>query len=469
VTDLAGEPRSAEAGGVKTYPMSYEQEAAWLDDRLTNGPSRFLESWVTRLSGAVNLDAAQWAIASIVDRHEVLRTRLTAQRGRPVQLVMPEHDTRLLRRPCQATALDEELRRTVAQPLDLDVSPLRATALRLAPHESVLVVQLHHAVVDDWALAILEEEFGQLYAAYVQRRQRQPSDLAPLPIQYGQYAAAQQLAGIDPADADFWQVKLSGLTTLNPVPPDQTPPARPSRRGGQAHFRLGGDVTLRLRQFCRARRVTPFTVFAATLAGLLSGYRGYSESVLAVPVSRRGSADLDRLIGVVSDVLPLRQQVQPDKSFTDLVNGTRQAVLEAMAHRNIPYAKLAARIGKRVQGRVTPLAPVALIVDDTPRVPLDLPGVTAQRIYVHSGMVKFDLALTLVSEGAGYRGFLDYATDLYTARTAHLVTSDFCAMLSAVLADPDSSLSAIRRPVIRPSDVDPASAARRLPGDCCHD
>jgi non-ribosomal peptide synthetase component F len=144
-------------------------------------------------------------------------------------------------------------------------------------------------------------------------------------------------------------------------------------------------------------------------------------------------------------------------------------VLEAMAHRNIPYAKLAARIGKRVQGRVTPLAPVALIVDDTPRVPLDLPGVTAQRIYVHSGMVKFDLALTLVSEGAGYRGFLDYATDLYTARTAHLVTSDFCAMLSAVLADPDSSLSAIRRPVIRPSDVDPASAARRLPGDCCHD
>ena len=118
---------ATEATGVKVYPMTYEQEGMWLDDHLDDEPSRYLESWVYRLSGPLDLGAVEWALAVIVDRHEVLRSRLVFDSDQLVQIVQPENDTRLLRRPCRISALGDELRRTVSQPLDLDVSPLRAT------------------------------------------------------------------------------------------------------------------------------------------------------------------------------------------------------------------------------------------------------------------------------------------------------------------------------------------------------
>ena len=62
-------------------------------------------------------------------------------------------------------ALDGALDGLIRRPLDVAASPLRVTLLELAPDDVVLVIQLYHLVVDDWALAILEREFTELYCA----------------------------------------------------------------------------------------------------------------------------------------------------------------------------------------------------------------------------------------------------------------------------------------------------------------
>jgi D-alanine--poly(phosphoribitol) ligase subunit 1 len=431
----------------KSYPMTYEQEAIWLDEYFDDGPSRYLESWVYRLSGPLDLDAVEWALARVVDRHEALHTRLTTDRGRLVQVVVPDHDTRLIRRLCPAENLDEELTRTVSQPLDLDISPLRATALQISPDESVLAVLFHHTVVDDEALAILDQEFGEFYTARVRGR---PAALTPLSIQLGEYAVAQRSAGIDPAVRAYWRERLTKLPERDSVPPDRPPPAAPSHRGGQVRFRIGEHAGQLLRRVGRAQRTTPFTIFAAAVTALLSGYRDSSELILGTPVSKRGAASVDRLIGCLTNLLPLRQSVGPHESFADLVAATRSVVLGAIAHRDISYAELVALAGVRKDHRMEPLCQTALVVDDAPRVPLSLPGVRAERLYVPSGMVKFDLCLTLVIDGSGYLGFLDYASDLYSRAMAERIVGDFQALLAAALADPGRPLSELRQLPVRP-------------------
>jgi hypothetical protein len=440
MTLAEGGPQVHEGNASKTYPMSYEQIAVWLDDYLAKGPSRFLESWVYRLSGDVRSDAVERAITAIVHRHEVLRSRLTAQGGRPVQIVLPGHDTRLFHETCAATDLDEELRRTVRRPLDLNISPLRATMLRSSPDQSVLAVQLHHAVVDDWALSLLDEEFGELYAAHVERR---APELAPLAIQYGDYARRQQSEGIDPALISYWQNRLRGIPGQSPVVPDKAPPASPTRSGLQAKFFIDSDTAGRVRGFARARRASPVMVFTAALTALLYRYQGNGEVIVGMPFSRRGSAGLDRLIGALTDVLPLRQHVDPHAPFTHLVAATKASVLETMAHKDIPYVKVAAQAERPGLGRTLKPFNMALVVDDNPRRPLDLPGVAAERIYVHSGMLKFDLTLTLDIDGDRYRGFLEYATDLYSDQAAGRILRDFQSMISALLAHPEEPLSSI--------------------------
>jgi hypothetical protein len=422
--------------GVVIYPMTYEQEALWVDDFLDDGPSRYLESWVYRLSGPVDLDAVEWSIARVVDRHEVLRSRMTIDKRKFVQIVQREADTRLIRRVCPESDLDQVLREIVREPLDLDVAPLRATALLLGPDEVVLVVQFHHIVVDDWALAVMDEEFGEFYSARVLGR---APDLPPLPIQFGNYALAQRSQGVDPGVLSYWQDQIGRV-------PDhgRDGPGLASSEGGQVTFRLGDETGTLVRRVARSARITPFTLFAATFAAwLCAAEEGRQEMLLATPVSRRGDASLDGLIGCVVNLLPLYLAASPSRPFAELLAGAKRAVLGALAHKDMPYCELAARAGTRHKNKIKPLFRAVLVVDDAPRVPLAMPGVSAERIYVYSGMVKVELCLTLVIDGSGYRGFLDYAKESYRPEQAERIADGFQRLLAVALPDPQRSLAEI--------------------------
>ncbi len=414
---------------VKVYPVTYEQEAIWLDDHLSGGSSRYLESWVYRLSGRLELDAVGWAVTRIVDRHEALRSRLTDDGASLVQTVRPSRDVPVRRRSCAVGTLDDELRVIVSEPLDLDDSPLRVTVLELAPDQSVLVVQFHHAVVDDWALEVFGQEFGELYAARVERR---PAALAPPARQLGEYALVQRSAPVDAAVLGYWRERLRGAPDRGAAPPDRPRPAAPSHASGQVRFRITDEAGSLVRQVGRIYRTTPFTVLAATAIALLCRYNGTGDVILGASVSRRGDASLDGLMGCLTGVLPLRQVVHPDQSFAELITSVRSTVLGAFAHRDIPYTLVARAAGRRS----APLCQTVIVVDDAPRTRLALPGLTAERLYVPSGVSKFDLCLTLVIDGAGYAGFLDYASELYDPPTAARIARDFQDLLVTAVSDP---------------------------------
>lgn len=428
------------ANAVKVYPMTYEQETMWLQEQMEAGPSRFLESWVYRLTGQLDVSAVEWALGKVEKRHEAIRTGLTVIDDQPVQVVSPARGTRLRRRLCCAEDADAELSRLVSQPLDLARSPTRATLLRLAEGDWVLVLQIHHTAVDDWAFALLDQEFGEFYRA---RTTDIPAALEPLPLQMGQYAAAQRAAGVDPALLAYWRDRLRNIPCQSTVPGDRPRPPVLSVHGGQVRFRVDGETGRAVRRLARVSRATPFTVLAAVVTGLLHRRTGADDLILGMPVSRRGAANLDPLIGCVTDLMPLRQCGVRGRSFAELIAMTGQRVREMMAHASIPYSALVRETGTGLGLGKSPLCQTVLVVDDAPRVPLNLPLVSAERLYVHPGTAKFDLLLTLVIDGDGYQGFLDYSTDLYQKDTAERVAAEFLGLLTAALGDQDSPVASL--------------------------
>lgn len=421
----------------KVYPMAFEQESIWLDEYLAGEASRYLESWVYRLHGAVDADAVQWALSRIVDRHECLRSRLTLLDEQPVQVVQPAGGTALEHLEHLEPAgggLDEELRRLTQRPLDLDVSPLRASLVRLSATESVLLVQLHHAVVDRWSLDILDAEFSHLYSARVTGR---PDELPPVRPQLGQYALTQRAAGLDPAAVAYWRDRLRDL----PVPPaplaDRPPPAVPgSSLSGIHRFTIAPEPGRRIHALARAARTTPFTVFTAALAALSCGYLGAEETVIGTPVSRRSNADLDGMIGCLTDLVPLRCPVPSGQEFTGLLARTRTTVFEAMTYGSLSYSQILDRSGVRKRLRRAPLCPTVLGLDDDSVRRLDLPEVSAERIDVIP-RGKGALQLNLTVDADGYDAVLDYDHDRYDAPTVGRIAEDLCAVLDTAAAHPD--------------------------------
>ena len=113
---------------------------------------------------------------------------------------------------------EEEARRLAREeaqrPFDLTVAPLmRATLLRLAEDDHVLLLNTHHIISDGWSLGVLLREMASLYESFSANG---PSTLPELAVQYADYAVWQRefLAGeILDKQLAYWKQQLSGRST----------------------------------------------------------------------------------------------------------------------------------------------------------------------------------------------------------------------------------------------------------------
>ncbi|MEW1723450.1 amino acid adenylation domain-containing protein [Streptomyces sp. NPDC093109] len=465
----------------RNYPMSFEQESIWLNDQLQDGPSRYLESWAYRLRGArIDAAAVQRALTGIVARHEALRSRLTLAEaespdgggsgsggdgdgGGARQTVMPPSQVELDVRRVKPSQLHAAMVAAATRPVSLVRPPLlRATLLELAEDDTVLVVAIHHAVIDGWCFALLDTEFSALYRAALDGT---PSPLPDLPLQFGPYAREQRRTdaggrGGREESMAYWRETLQGAPGESSFPTDRPRPAVLGARGDRVEFTLGAELGAGVRGLARRTRSTPFTVLATALTVLLSRLSGQDDVVIGTPVSHRDEEILEPMIACLSDILPLRQRIPADVSFAGLTARTKERVWGAVAHRDIPYARLVRELGAERTPDRFPLFQVVFGLDDAPAPALDLPGVTAERLYIHSGTAKYDVFLHLVPARGGFDGFLEFSTDLFDRATAQRLTERLRTLLTDAVAHPD-------RPV-RELDILPAAERRLILGTWAH-
>ena len=242
--------------------------------------------------------------------------------------------------------------------------------LELAHDESVLVIQFHHAVVDDcaWANSTSNSASFTRPGSNTGRLtcRRCPCSLASMP------GPSDRRESAHPSCATGKSVLSTCRSRTR------------CRRTGQGlllraigaakgRFLIGSDTSRLIRRVGRSHRSSPFIVLAAALTALVCAYNGTSDQIIGTPVSRRGAADLDRLMGCLTDLLPLRQVIRPGESFGDLVESTREVVWEAVAYRKIPYSAIVAGAIARKDLRMSPLCQTVLVVDDA-RLPLNMVG-----------------------------------------------------------------------------------------------
>jgi hypothetical protein len=423
------------------FPMSSEQEALWLDDLVREGQSVHLESWATKLTGQLDVGALGWAINQIIARHEVLRTRLTERDGEPVQIVTPPGPVRMEQLSCSPAELPAELSRIAVEPLDLDDAPIRPWLVCLSQDEFILAVQFHHAVIDDWSLDIFQRELMHFYTARLHGR---PPSLEPLPMQVGDYALAQRAAGLDPRSVEYWRNRVRAAPRSCTIPPDRQGPELESHLGERHPFELGPERGAAVRAASRALRTTPFTVFAAVMATLLWQHGERDDVIFGTPVSLRGNAAVDGMIGCLTNLHPLRLAVASDMSFRAIANAAKAEVLGTIEHRAVPYSEIARMSRLGMDADAPPLCDAAMVVDDMRWEPFVLPDVTTETVRLPPGHVKFAVHLSLVAgDEGGYAGLWTYDAEVFDARTMARVADQFTQLLTRCIAAPDEALSQI--------------------------
>jgi amino acid adenylation domain-containing protein len=437
--------------------MSFAQRALWFLDQLEDSLLAYNMSGAWRLRGELDTAALERALQAVVDRHEPLRTVYQVHKGEPRALPAPASRLRvqpLDLQDCPDTEIGSEAlrfaREEAHRPFDLTKDlPIRATLLCFSTIDHVLLLTQHHIASDGWSLRVLWEELAKYYVASCENNLSAPS---PLPIRYSDYVQWQKtsLNGENRERlATYWKTQLRGLDPT-PFPTDHPRPARPSYRGGALHFEWPSEFVEKLRILGEDNRLTPQMTFLSAFLLMLSRYVGHNDIAIGMPVSGRTHAQLESLIGQITNLLVIRNQVDPRQGFHVLMGQVRRTVLAAHDHQEMPFELLVELVQPERHLDRHPLVQVFFdfASTDTPS-PLGL--VETERLPQASEYVRADIEL-IVRERAqgGVKLSLLYQKDLFSISTIERMALQLQALVGEALENPEQPLSTLALPGIDP-------------------
>ncbi|KSK44974.1 non-ribosomal peptide synthase/polyketide synthase [Pseudomonas aeruginosa] len=434
--------------------LSYAQQRMWFLWHLEPQSGAYNLPSAVRLNGPLDRQALERAFASLVQRHETLRTVFPrgaddslaqAPLQRPLEVAF--EDCSGLPEAEQEARLREEAQRESLQPFDLCEGPLlRVRLIRLGEERHVLLLTLHHIVSDGWSMNVLIEEFSRFYSAYATGAE---PGLSALPIQYADYALWQRSwleAGEQERQLEYWRGKLGERHPVLELPTDHPRPAVPSYRGSRYEFSIEPALAEALRGTARRQGLTLFMLLLGGFNILLQRYSGQTDLRVGVPIANRNRAEVEGLIGLFVNTQVLRSVFDGRTSVATLLAGLKDTVLGAQAHQDLPFERLVEAFKVERSLSHSPLFQVMYnhqpLVADIEALD-SVAGLSFGQLDWKSRTTQFDLSLDTYEKGGRLYAALTYATDLFEARTVERMARHWQNLLRGMLENPQASVDSL--------------------------
>ncbi|WP_031487242.1 non-ribosomal peptide synthetase [Streptomyces bicolor] len=459
---LAAGSRPAESARAETAraepapvdaPLSPGQERIWFLERLLPGRTAYNEVKAIRLDGPLDIPALHAAVRGLVARHEGLRTVFRDTGGEPRQVVRvsTEPEFEVVDRPLQDVLAAESARH-----FDLANGPLFVTRLvRLGVAEHVLVLSLHHIVVDAASATVLARDLSALYrSAY----DGTAPDLPELTWSYADHAREQAACADGPeADEDlaYWRRTLGGDLPVLALPTDRPRPATMTSNGRAVFHTLDPELSKKLRELSRARRSTLFMTLLAGYAAMLHRISGQTDIVVGTPISDRPER-AEHVLGFFVNTLALRFDLSGDPAFGTLLDRVRTVALDAYDHARVPFETVVRELAPPRAVDRTPVFQTFAEFQRAEPFRFDLPGIEATPLDAGPDKSLTDLTVYFTDQPHGIRCHLEYNTDLFDQETVERFFATFRDLLAAAVDTPEAPLSRLAPAAVDGEPVPPS-------------
>ncbi|CBL45102.1 Non-ribosomal peptide synthetase modules and related proteins [gamma proteobacterium HdN1] len=429
-------------------PLSFAQQRLWMLDQFDPGLPAYNMPGAFLLRGKLNLEAFSAALRHIVDRHEILRAHIVENDENPSMQFAALGTWNPIYIDLRAWAEDErraEISRRITNELghrfDLAKGPLmRVTLIQGSVDEVVMISNMHHIVSDGWSNGVFVHELSQGYDAY--RVGAAPS-LAPLPVQYADYAVWQRSWLTDQElekQLAYWRSTLSGGVTLR-LPIDFPRSLGKSQQGGSLAFGVPARVYHKLLQISQREGVTLYMILLAAYMVLLARYSNQRDISVGTPIANRNNEAVEGLIGFFVNTLVIRGVMQPSESFLEFLQAIRAQTLGAYAHQDSPFERLVDSLVTQRDLYRTPLFQTMFALQNVPmEQDISLPGISVEPLAVQASQAKFELSLSMLEWQGELRGEFEYRSDLFAPTTIEQLAGEFTEMLQSLCDAPSQSV-----------------------------
>ncbi len=418
------------------YPTTIGQKKLYVLSEMENINTTLNSYNIAEFAGKINRQRFQEAFNILIKRQESLRTSFHVING---EIVMKIHETDDVEFAIEYVQLQEnenpgkELQTIIdnfSTPFDLSQPPLmRIKLVKLEEEKHMMLFDFHHITRDDYSSAIWLRELSNLYNR---------NKLPPLHIQYKDFAQWQQKFMKSAAFKkleNYWLEKFSGEVPLLNMPTDFPRPAIQDFEGEWISFILEPQVIEKIKQLGENTGITLYMILLAALNILLNKYTGQEDITIASPIIGRDREELENIMGLFINLLPMRNFPKPHKTFAHFLGEVRENALAAYENQAHPFGNLVEKLGIQKDYSRNPLNDIELIMIHTHVSMLEFEGVRfiPYEYDLKTTMVDMIIEVTEVEENISFK--LMYCTKLFKRDTMERFINSFKEILTAAAND----------------------------------
>ncbi|WP_276483895.1 non-ribosomal peptide synthetase [Paraflavitalea pollutisoli] len=440
----------AAAPSMPDYPLSSSQKRLWLLCQYAAGNSAYNIPVTFRFHGRLDVHAFDSAFRALLLRHEVLRTVFrNNDKGQVRQYIVSDSDfafrmdLRDLRGQQDAVeTVNRLLAHNAREPFDLQQGPLLRVSLYQVGDEAwVFNLVVHHIISDGWSAGIVFQELLLLYKA---AHEGMAPNLAPLRIQYKDYACWEQqvLSGASlELHRQWWLQLFDGDVPVLNLPADKVRPVLKTFNGGAFIKQIDPAAASGLKALVARQGATLYMGLLAVVYVLLHRYTNQEDMVVGSPIAGREHADLENQVGFYLNMLALRTRFTGDDTFHDVLGKVKDATLEAFEHQAYPYDQLVEELHLQRDMSRNPLFDVSVVLQNQEGGRFDLrrelPGLSVTSVQEERHVVsKIDLNFGFAEVGNSIHCRIEYNNDIYFEATAHRIGEHLEQLIAAIVENP---------------------------------
>lgn len=441
---LLREQKASRPQAQSRYPLSLAQRRLWMLSQLGNEASAAYNiASVFYFEKPLEAERLQNTWRRLIARHEVLRSAF-AQEGSELfqtprdasQWSMHRHE--LVASQDTAAQLLALASEEAAKAFDLEQDwLLKVIYCQSATGPAGLVVVMQHIVCDGLSITSMIQELAQFYGEALEASQVETIGSVQ---QYRDYIEYEARADNSKAQAYWKDIFSSPPETLDTLL--DLPRSVQKDFSGKA-FALTvaeGDVKA-FEVLCHGHNATLYMGLVALVQLLLARFANVDEVTLGTPVAGRPSAQFDKVVGPFVNTVALRQSVDRQQTFPELLKQVRSRVLGGFQYQGLAFDELVTTLGFAKDPSRSPLYDVMLGFTSAEDQALSFGDIVGQALQIPLEFSKVDLTFHFEKANDGsLRLDLEYADSLLLETSAKRLCDACHLMLCALPKEPEIKL-----------------------------
>lgn len=387
------------------------------------------------VEGDIKIDRLEQTITQLIEAHASLRTSFHIVNGEVVQKIAPQVEL-----PLEIDWLEQGATpnlEQLTQPFDLTRAPLmRAKLLRASKLQSYLFIDMHHIIGDQFSVAILLDQFKQLYRGET----IQPPQLAY--VDYAHWQNEQLKSKVFDASLSYWKTQLEHAPELidnfGNGHCDQG-----DYRGRSLSVSFSEREFNAIKSFATEHGLTSYMLMVAAYALLINRYSERDDMILGTALAGRNREELRQVFGMFVNTLPLRLAIDVNQSAMAYFEQIKAVVLQAFKHQDIPLELIAEQLEHTSSSQRAGLFNLCINYVNMGTEELKMQGLKLSPVNNQQIDVKYDMTLTVVEAATHFDLDIEYRQAQFSDEWVSAFANQFKIALLALIDLPQQPLKAL--------------------------